>query len=555
MFGASEARAAVPDPSQGSGMPGPDREGFMTRIARITVQACDMSLAALSLVGEDGRHRIVALWGRKGLLGAETLAFSDEVLRKGEPLVREVACPGRLPGRRRAEAGRCVALGTPLREPGGASWGTLCVFGDEAPEGPQTVLAALYDLAQIVMERLLAQGAKKQAEAEAATLRSFYENVLHELPIAVEVLDGDGRYVWANRAAEAEHGITLDRMTGKTAEDLGRDSARNASLYRQRHEWIMQVVARKEISDLEETVTLADGSVRHLFHVAVPVLGEDGTLDHVIGYRIDQTEAKAYERELVAAIDRAEALSRLKSALLTNMNHEVRTPLTAIIGFADILSRSASPEGREFAGLIHKNGRRLMDTLNAVLDLAQLQSGSMELRPMPVDLASLIREVLALYHTEADARGLRLHFEEPERPHIVIADYLAVHRIVGHLVSNALKFTERGSVTVRAEMDETHVGIRVEDTGVGISPTFTPQLFEPFTQESSGLDRHFNGMGLGLAVAKNLLDMMGGEIHVESEKEAGSVFVVRLPRHGAGVSVGDGLPSRLHAASRESVEG
>ncbi|WP_456427381.1 sensor histidine kinase [Rhodocaloribacter sp.] len=529
----------------------------MTRIARITVQACDMSLAALSLVGTDGRHRIVALWGRKGLLGAETLAFSDEVLRKGKPLVQEVESPGGSAGRTEAASARCFAAGMPLREPGGAPWGTLCVFGDDAPGAPRTVLAALDDLAQIVMERLRAQGARKQAEAEAATLRSFYENVLHELPIAVEVLDAEGRYVWANRAAEAESETGLDGMIGKTAEDLGRTFERNESLYRQRHEWIVQVIARKEISGVEETVTLGDGSVRHLFHVAVPVLGEDGSVDHVIGYRIDQTETKVYERELVAAIDRAEALNRLKSALLTNMNHEVRTPLTAIIGFADILSRSASPEGREFAGLIHKNGRRLMDTLNAVLDLAQLESGSMELRPMPFDLASLIREVLALYQTEADARGLHLHFEEPERPYIVIADYLAVHRIVGHLVSNALKFTERGGVTVRAEMEETHVGIRVEDTGVGISPTFTPQLFEAFTQESSGLDRNFNGMGLGLAVAKNLLDMMGGEILVESEKEAGSVFVVRLPRQAVNVPVGDGLPSRqrVRTASREIVEG
>ncbi len=516
----------------------------MTRLARIAVQACDMSLAALSLVGPEGRHRIVALWGRKGLLGAETLAFCDAVLRKGEPIAREAECPGGSRGRKGRTSGRCFAAGMPLREPNEAAWGTLCVFGDEAPGASPRVLAALDDLAQIAVERLRAQGARMQAEAAAATLRSFYENVLHELPIAVEVLDAEGRFVWANRAAEAENETRLDRMIGKTTEELGRDFERNASLYRQRHEWIMQVVARKEISDLEETMRLPDGTVRHLFHVAVPVLGADGAVDHVIGYRVDQTETKAYERDLVAAIDRAEALNRLKSALLTNMNHEVRTPLTAIIGFADILSRSASAEGREFAGLIHKNGRRLMDTLNAVLDLAQLESGSMELRPMPFDLAALIREVLALYQTEADARGLHLLFEAPERPYIIVADYLAVHRVVGHLVSNALKFTERGGVTVRAEMDRAHVDIRVEDTGVGISPAFTPQLFEAFTQESSGLDRNFNGMGLGLAVAKSLLDMMGGEIFVESEKEAGSIFVVRIPRQASDLMRGDGLPSR-----------
>ncbi len=517
----------------------------MTRMARITVRACGMSLAAVSLVGSDGGHRIVALWGRKELLGAETQAFSDRVLRAEEAVV---AASTDKPSRKRPASETGFAAGVPLRDVGEIR-GTLCVFGEHAPETPETVTAMLEDLAQVVIAKLRIRWAKQKAEAKAATLRSFYENVLHELPIAVEVLDAEGRYVWVNRAAEGEHGRSLDELRGQTAEMLAQRSDPNEAVYRQRHTWISQVVAARELSGLEETVTIGEGPPRHLFHVAVPVLGADGSVDHVIGYRVDQTETKVYERDLVAAMERAEALSRLKSALLTNMNHEVRTPLTAIIGFADILSRSTTAEGREFAGLIHKNGRRLMDTLNAVLDLAQLESGSMELRPMPFDLSSLIREVMALYKTEAEARGIELHFREPGRPHIIVGDYLAAHRIVSHLVSNALKFTEEGGVTVRVDLDDSFAHIRVEDTGVGISPGFTPQLFEAFTQESSGLDRNFNGMGLGLAISKKLVEMMGGEISVESRKRGGSTFMLRLPRQAATLSIGDGLPSRREARS------
>ncbi|MDX1531446.1 MAG: HAMP domain-containing sensor histidine kinase [Rhodothermales bacterium] len=235
-------------------------------------------------------------------------------------------------------------------------------------------------------------------------------------------------------------------------------------------------------------------------------------------------------RELLDAKERAEASERLKSALLMNMSHEVRTPLTGIMGVAEILRDETAGELSELADTIHTNGARLFATLDAVLDLAQIEGGTLEARPEPFDLARCLHEAARAVRPAAARKGLHVDVTGvPSAPARVEADPALARRVLDLLLDNAVKFTERGGVTVGLHVGDGWARVAVEDTGVGIGEDFLPHVFDAFRQESDGMARTYEGTGLGLAVAKRLVALLGGELSVESRRGHGSVFTLRLP--------------------------
>ncbi|RMH68481.1 MAG: PAS domain S-box protein [Bacteroidetes bacterium] len=242
----------------------------------------------------------------------------------------------------------------------------------------------------------------------------------------------------------------------------------------------------------------------------------------------DVTREAAEVEALRQAREEAEAMNRHKSAFLADLSHEIRTPLTSIIGFADVLLEELPERQREFAGMIATAARRLMGTLNSVLDMARLESRAPALRTDLFDLVALVREALALFQPQAAAKGLALSLEAPPEPVDVSLDPDAVHRVLANLLSNALKFTRQGEVRVRIRAEDDRVHLEVRDTGIGISEAFLPSLFEEFRQEPEA--RGEVGSGLGLSITRRLVQLMGGTIDVESRKGEGSTFTVRFPR-------------------------
>lgn len=240
-------------------------------------------------------------------------------------------------------------------------------------------------------------------------------------------------------------------------------------------------------------------------------------------------ERRRYEGELISARDRAEESARLKSAILNNMSHEIRTPISAILGFSEILSMEVKGELKEFVQYIDENGKRLLNTLNSVLDLSRIESEGVVLQPEPFDATTPVRGAADMLVPLAARKGLRFQVALPEELPVV-SDQFGVERIAGNLISNAIKFTEHGQVDVSLEADGDDFVLVVRDTGVGISESFIPHLFEPFKQESGGLARSHDGSGLGLALVYRYVTAMGGVISVQSAKGQGSAFTVRLPR-------------------------
>ncbi|QXD15837.1 response regulator [Rhodocaloribacter litoris] len=241
------------------------------------------------------------------------------------------------------------------------------------------------------------------------------------------------------------------------------------------------------------------------------------------------SERRRYEAELIAARDRAEASSRLKSAILNNMSHEFRTPISGILGITQILEHEVSEEHREFIELIARSGHRLLDTLSAVLDFSQLESDGFVLQPEPVDLTGAAAEALAAFEAAARKKGLTLRLDPPEEPVRGLLDARALQRIFHHVFGNAVKFTDTGEVVARTGRDGSRLYLEVRDTGPGIDPAFMPHLFEPFRQASTGLARTHEGSGLGLAITARLVRLMGGEIRVDSRPGEGTTVTVFLP--------------------------
>jgi PAS domain S-box-containing protein len=246
-------------------------------------------------------------------------------------------------------------------------------------------------------------------------------------------------------------------------------------------------------------------------------------------------ELKVANKHLANALDKAESADRVKSAFLAAMSHELRTPLNSVIGFTGALLGglvgAISPEQREALEIVQRNGKHLLALINDVLDLSKLEAGQMRLSHEPFDLAKILREAVQALGTQAGAKSLALTLEGAGVPMPSRGDPRRVAQIVLNLISNAIKFTEKGSIGVRlARSDEVgDIDISVSDTGIGILPADLERIFGEFEQLDAGIARGTEGTGLGLTLSRRMARLMGGDILVQSVRGQGSTFTLRLP--------------------------
>lgn len=241
--------------------------------------------------------------------------------------------------------------------------------------------------------------------------------------------------------------------------------------------------------------------------------------------------------ELEYAKVNAEKANKYKTEFLANISHEIRTPLNAILGFTEQLILSEANENKKYyLNVIKNSGRTLIALVNDILDISKIESGRFEINKSPTNFTALIQEISDLYSSKALSKGLTLIINhDPYIPESLLLDDLRMRQILINLVSNAIKFTEKGSITLSTQLlklnpieGKINLLISVKDTGIGISKDYKAQIFEPFTQQEGQSFRKYGGTGLGLPITKKLVELMNGRINLESEEGVGSEFIIYL---------------------------
>lgn len=390
--------------------------------------------------------------------------------------------------------------------------------------GGSTVTPALY-IASLVctsLVTLFVAASRLDVQKQFQAIEERYHAVVEQASDGIYLLDSESlAFLDANPAFCRMTGFSLAELKKKSITDLvvalpHTDSESCCHSFRGRQAHVVERMLRR-----------ADGSICYVeLHIDRIRYADRDVLSVVVH---DVSSRKEYEERLVKAKENAEEISSFKSSLLANMSHEIRTPLSSILGWTTVLNDELPAGQREVLRLIEQSGRRLHNTLDSVLELAQLDANSKKLEPILIDVSEEVRSIAGAVQVDAETKGIGLSVHVQGEPAWVQLDVACLRRVLNHVVDNAIKFTDTGSVSFIVDATESSVRIDIVDTGVGISEDFLPSIFEEFKQESAGLDRDHEGNGLGLAIAGRLVNLLGGTIEVNSRRGEGSAFSITLP--------------------------
>ena len=425
-----------------------------------------------------------------------------------------------------------------------------------APRSAHETQQLLHELQvhQIELELQNEELQNSRAQAEAAVSR--YTDIYDFAPVSYFTLTSGGVITQTNFAGARLLGLDRARLPGKRFEAFVSRTDRPAF-----NELIRQVFAAQAHQALEAELVRKDQPARTV-HIEA-TLSPNGQECHAMV--LDITERKQLEyyqeqarRELVEGKLHAEQAVREKSSFLANMSHEIRSPLNAILGFSELLEpEGLTPKQSQYVRAIRDSGASLLTLINDILDLSKLEAGKLELHADPTDMRDSCDFLRTVFGQQAMTKSIRLQFEiSPDLPRALLLDRLRLRQILVNLLGNAIKFTKRGGVKLRVawkSQEEARSGtllVDVEDTGIGIPPDKLEAVFKPFVQVDSHQMAEKEGSGIGLTIVKRIMDVMGGDITVESVVGQGTVFHLQL----VNVPVSERLPVGDHAEPGGAVD-
>lgn len=360
--------------------------------------------------------------------------------------------------------------------------------------------------------------ARRQAEEKIRKL----SRAIEQSPAVVVITDTDGTIEYVNAQFTLVTGYTVEEAIGLNPRIL-KSGLLDQHIYTELWDTILSGNEwRGEFYNMKKNGELFWESAS-----ISPILDDYGNITHFVAVKEDITERKRIEAELLAAREKAEAANQAKSIFLANMSHELRSPLNAIIGFAQVMQRNAdvSAEYRENLAIIMRSGEHLLGLINDVLDMSKIEAGRVVLNESAFDVRQVVEDMEGMFRLRAQEKGLRLVCTcADDVPRVVCADEQKVRQVLVNLLSNAIKFTSEGSVVLQVSGDDMHrLYIIVQDTGHGIASDELENVFEAFVQTQTGRKSQ-EGTGLGLAISRRLVQLMGGDMMVQSEVGHGTTF-------------------------------
>jgi PAS domain S-box-containing protein len=368
-----------------------------------------------------------------------------------------------------------------------------------------------------ITERKLAEIALQESEER-------YRNLFQRSRAVLLLLDaGTGAIVEANPAACSYYGWSKAQLLNMKINEINMltdEQVKNE----------MKLAVREKRNYFVFKHRLANGTTRFVEVYSSPLTLTGRKLLYSIIH--DITDRRKAEEDLVLAKAKAEESDRLKTAFLANMSHEIRTPLNGIIGFSDLLLDSyyTDEQKMEFSGIIKQNGKNLEAIISDIMDISKIESGLLGLRTQQFSVDKLIEEIVREQSIECRQKGLELRIAKQKEDTLIRSDRVRIAQVLSNLVGNAIKFTEKGFVEIGYYLvNDNFIRIYIKDTGIGIAPEFHEKIFERFRQVESAYTRKYGGNGLGLTIAKQLTELMGGRIWVKSEVDKGSLFSLEIP--------------------------
>jgi PAS domain S-box-containing protein len=391
--------------------------------------------------------------------------------------------------------------------------------------------------------------ARKEAETRLADQLHFSRQLMDAIPIPIYYKGTDGRYLGCNHSFLELFGIRdMDEWLGSSVHSLLTPEI--AAFHQEKD---IELFAESGRQSYEMRSMPIGGAQRSLMYHKASLTRADGSIWGLIGAIVDLTDRYRWEDGLILARDAAEAANRAKSDFLANMSHEIRTPMNGIIGMTDLaLDTQLDEEQREYLQIVKSSSEALLTVINDILDFSKIEAGKLAIEAISFDIQRTVAETLKTMAMRAHGKGLELVSDmATDLPPRMFGDPGRIRQIVLNLVGNAIKFTERGEIVVRLQVDSREgakalVRITVSDTGIGIAPEKQAHIFEAFAQEDTSTTRKYGGTGLGLTISNRLVQLMGGRLWVESQPGQGSNFIFTL-----GLGIDSSEPATIHSATLE----
>jgi len=367
---------------------------------------------------------------------------------------------------------------------------------------------------------------RTKAEEALALSEARFRALFDDNPSMYFIIDQQGIVQAVNKFGAYELGYEIEELLGQPISNIFYKADKEA-VWEHLTETFQHPM---EIRKKEFRKIRKDRSVLWVRETARAVLGADGNL-LLLAVCEDITEQKEKDIELIKAKELAERNNKMKDGFIASISHEIRTPITGILGMTNIVHDSflqyVTKDDEQYFISIEKSAKRLMNTVDMIIIFSRLQAGDFSIRPEEISVSSLIHFIMHLYKSKADEKSFRLFFYSDVEDDRIFADDSAVEMALENIIDNAVKYTESGSVVIsmyRNEQNKLCVDIR--DTGIGISEEYLPHIFEAYTQEVTGYNRPYEGLGLGLPIVKKLLELNNATINVNSKKGVGTLFSI-----------------------------